>query len=1499
MKGSVKVYEYIEGVPVNVFEDKNMILEGAKESIVDLLTYNVPPSSVSSTPLLSVSSFTIGALTLGSPSVNFKKHDSRYALSLDHASGINYLGVSGELSGIHALSKNLDNRLLNKTGSPSYLSTSQPRKGITSLSLDGSSFSIEKFGSPTIEIIGGSIKITKNVGQEYCNLSIDTPLKYGKSYFLELKGSSTSPFTVSYISKDSSLGGKRYLNFETGKFSLGKKGTNIEFNKQGVASLVIEPDYTELENTSIQSIEITCPNINLYELGEFTLSSINVFDKDRDILKNQEFSSIRNWIFNSDFETFNYVSSVNPEISIAEGIIDLPRWKVESNFSSTVDPSTVGYVRKGDDGEGITFQASSLEGSGSASISQIFIPPSLFNNIHYSVGDRYPFNPFAVLNIEVLSETPNPNGINVHLKDLTTGEYFEFQDNSFDSGGSWGSDTPWVIGDRSRGSWRTYSTNIPLRGRVGNRFELTLRANGTSTGMASYKVKDVILGNIVGWEFGNKNVRLADIEEGGGIYLSGTQENIESQPYSGLTYVGQKFVGVEPIKNYSLVLETEPLGSSGSVGVTITHRGFSNYSDTEQYDVSREIGILNTSVAYGVSKNVREGYQTYLNPKSSPSAVASFSNIDENNLLFRNDKRSVEFDASFQDNSERLFVPLSPGTHTLDLDYSKVSNTENYSVALVVRNTDSTKKDYFYNFFTKKWVTFLAQDTPELEFNNLTTDLSNLNDFTFSLIDSELPNSKGQGKYNVYFIFVSEIEGVKTNKFQTPIYIHDIFISDSESLLSNNEFYNGVTTTPVKYYTANGAWKNDTTVSKDKLAVDTLPSGTVLEFSAVAGEKITIPINGHDEVSSTDRSVFDVMIFPLSGEGVFVKEVTLSDYSLIGYGGGADISDINLVTSESDITRIPFIEGGWHIHSTSAGIVNDGSVPNVGITTLNGVPTFKYVKDTSDPQAALLTHTARLEDIDLTSSSFKVSFDYVQDASLDSAIKFGVLWKRGDTGVEYIWDFEDRRWKLYYNGLTVTDTLTGISSIPDFPYSSSNNDSFNNYISDIITLPNQKKGDFLSTYVFIDQTGPDAEAYITNLRYYSLVTPIEASSVFPEFPNPEDTTVQPIVPDGPGRLGHFLNQMEFRGRGVDTENYEEAVYDGCYSEGSGTTVFSAGSYVSSYGNLNQYGVITPNGFILEQKKVERASQDILDSSAGLVVSAITPVSSTRQVSYAITLTRDEWFLLYEKYGGLGGIGLWAYDYVNTSKKLGSDEGLGGPPFISSGSPTSLATSAGAGVTPSRNDVTTNPSYLNGYTLRMKAGNGANLSFAHTGFGAPPGRVNVGGWCHLGDDYILQIDYKAVGSNVKVQSDNFSPVTLSGDNVWRREIINFTAPKEGHNKVGFVLRKESDVPEPVSPELLIGSALLYNSTSSTVVESYDFSSPSDVSAFSTKWNLPNFVEPLSITWDGDFYTTSLYNSSELASKEPVYRLFSKKVFFPGGLQINPSSDYITIIWTIDF
>ena len=191
---------------------------------------------------------------------------------------------------------------------------------------------------------------------------------------------------------------------------------------------------------------------------------------------------------------------------------------------------------------------------------------------------------------------------------------------------------------------------------------------------------------------------------------------------------------------------------------------------------------------------------------------------------------------------------------------------------------------------------------------------------------------------------------------------------------------------------------------------------------------------------------------------------------------------------------------------------------------------------------------------------------------------------------------------------------------------------------------------------------------ISQFKVYETFETAEFTNLRSYPPSPADSTLQPVSP-GAGKLGHFLNYIEFSGTpessGLTTS---EILQHGCYLPGSGiymhedtfgdetTNDFSG---VLS-GTLNKTGVLNSDGFIMPSP-VAIGSQTIADSSAGFVTSAFGDLSATREVKYILTLDANEWKFLDYYYGGIGNIGLWTIDYEATAKKLGGE--FGKPPFI--------------------------------------------------------------------------------------------------------------------------------------------------------------------------------------------------------------------------------------------
>lgn len=81
MKGFVEVYKTGKKGKELIYEDSNMIVDGAGESIVSFLTRETPPSSMGFVANSHCSSFNIRAMTLGGPQDSYSMRDSRFSPS--------------------------------------------------------------------------------------------------------------------------------------------------------------------------------------------------------------------------------------------------------------------------------------------------------------------------------------------------------------------------------------------------------------------------------------------------------------------------------------------------------------------------------------------------------------------------------------------------------------------------------------------------------------------------------------------------------------------------------------------------------------------------------------------------------------------------------------------------------------------------------------------------------------------------------------------------------------------------------------------------------------------------------------------------------------------------------------------------------------------------------------------------------------------------------------------------------------------------------------------------------------------------------------------------------------------------------------------------------------------------------------------------------------------------------------------------------------------------
>ena len=203
--------------------------------------------------------------------------------------------------------------------------------------------------------------------------------------------------------------------------------------------------------------------------------------------------------------------------------------------------------------------------------------------------------------------------------------------------------------------------------------------------------------------------------------------------------------------------------------------------------------------------------------------------------------------------------------------------------------------------------------------------------------------------------------------------------------------------------------------------------------------------------------------------------------------------------------------------------------------------------------------------------------------------------------------------------------------------------------------------------------------------------------LFPEFPNPQDTSLQSKGASGSSsELGHFLNRINFFDFSAGYQStyssiqpfnnpanpsitgektMEEAIMMGSYlpsgtpgNAGSrrglwmepGTFGLSGGLPQKLLsGVLNTMAVVNSDGYIYRHPNTPTNAND---ASAGFVVSSFY-LSSTdfddwtfkpKTVRYVLKVHKDDWIFLDYYMGGLGALGLHAIDYKKSYDKLGMD-----------------------------------------------------------------------------------------------------------------------------------------------------------------------------------------------------------------------------------------------------
>jgi len=570
--------------------------------------------------------------------------------------------------------------------------------------------------------------------------------------------------------------------------------------------------------------------------------------------------------------------------------------------------------------------------------------------------------------------------------------------------------------------------------------------------------------------------------------------------------------------------------------------------------------------------------------------------------------------------------------------------------------------EFTYNFATHTWE----------EINGILE--SNYTDFSFLLNDVEkglspqvteptvyTPDAGATSPYNTnqdgtlnvvlkFFYMVDEVGGFKAPQYDSnnlgyqQLYIRDFSMRGNYPVVWSPEaHFNYAPTVPAEerqgrsfFYDWDGTWTKLGTAVADLFPVGAhgALSGAVVEgipsidWSLSGNNQICIPVYGMDvlmgntggfglsydaSAGATKNSTYSLFLMHNEGCSIQVNSVSLVDVSLGAYGGPVPSNETQITTSENTGASIvpENLVGGWHSHFVSS--IEGAPVPKVYVRDLSGYQFLGVSGSPSVPyQAPTIAYSQYVSELGLTNENISISVD--QMGVTDALFKCVQLYN-SKTKQRQIWNMNSQSW--------IRDNSNYPFSLSKYrnstkPFRVPNEDRKTYYpaidwTTSGLTIPKWKslEPDPRILTVMFRQGGADTgQYYLRNLRFYSNYTNAEVSSVYPEFPAPEDTAIQPESLGTPGKLGHFLNNIEFYTSGntfTGDKTFEEALSNGCYPPAEGILYFSgAGGAVSDtptrlYGNLNRFSVITPNGYILEQQRMPYGKSTLFDSSCGFVV----------------------------------------------------------------------------------------------------------------------------------------------------------------------------------------------------------------------------------------------------------------------------------------------------------
>lgn len=985
------------------------------------------------------------------------------------------------------------------------------------------------------------------------------------------------------------------------------------------------------------------------------------------ILKNEDFTEFIRLEENGDFtEVTIPVDVPNPEQCRTLNLYDYPGWTVIGHRRKENNPafaSGVGDVVKED--SGFTFVCSSTYTyPGNAAIYTTIRPDRNFHTRDVSwLGDTDKKKTIQVV-FDMLSHESGQEGIYLRVINKRTGDRYTFTSTNTLNAGQWnvgGQDK--LFTNSTNDKWETKSTNIQIPYEfIDDAFTFALYpVHDSGQTRTRYSVRSVRIGYLDGWDVikvdgDNTKVQVSstitsDASSGAsGIYVSSVGQNYNHKMI-------QSCHGLHPDKAYALVFQPENIAGNSAFNVVLRKRTISHdkYNRFDHFTRVTYDPYTNPVPPYMFSdryayENVIDGHNSMFSPIGHPSSTEGVLPSDRCNKFDSNSTSPQSF--TWINTLDSYIRP-----YTFEIDTYQVSSF----------NSNQCYKGYVqleqkweppgigqevrtYNWITKQWDitdgknkdndlgedhkfyvgTSSFDQTNKWKNNEATVYIGTKN----GAVENVLNPYAGSSKYfNIDFNFYWD--GGNTGNI-SPMYTRRAkLLGFAPDFVRLDEF-------PVRYY-------NWTTNRWSGTFIGAAHRKTIYASSGVQTATPIVPgYSSNEEI--------DVILEVATGAGeYFIHSARLCDLSLIPYHGTADISNQDIVTSENEYL-LPVYDKpdgfylSWYNHAGDLQTSSKGYRAVEIRKDNNGNPLLSVAYNPAGLRSRL--HYQAKEIPFLGRGPISYAIDGAASGGIGNLLRTTLSCIVDGNTYQYDWNSfswvkTDR--SLFNREFSLYESDQGIRKY--LSTSGSHASGIENIASD---------GEYIYSFYTIDQT---SGLQLSNFRMYEVVDKaLAGTSSIPEFPTPLDTTLQSTIQGNKAyELGHFGNFIEFSSM---RPNLEQSLHEGAYLPGSGLdfaegTLGTSGASGVLVGILNQYEVITPSGYILENTTT-RSSQTLADASAGYIVSSV-DASSTREVKYILRLPYNDWKQLDHYYGGIKTMGLWSMNYSKTALKRLDDPG---PPFIS-------------------------------------------------------------------------------------------------------------------------------------------------------------------------------------------------------------------------------------------